>query len=92
MNTNLAVYLKKHRSTVGLSQIDVATKLGYSTPQFISNWERGISQPPLGALPKIAEMYKVDVDNLFDVLLKDVVRETTESITLRFKHIKAKHQ
>ena len=50
---------KAMRRKVGLSQRDVASKLGYSTPQFISNWERGVSYPPLGGIKKLAQLYKV---------------------------------
>ena len=38
----LGDYLQSKRMKVGLSQGDVATKLGYSSPQFISNFERGL--------------------------------------------------
>jgi transcriptional regulator with XRE-family HTH domain len=45
--------LKAARENAGLRQSDVAKKLGYSSPQFISNWERGLSLPPLDRLPKL---------------------------------------
>jgi len=60
----LADFLKQKRVAAGLSQRDVADKLGYSTPQFISNWERGVSHPPINALKKLGELYKVSADDL----------------------------
>ncbi len=50
---------KGMREAVSLSQNDVANHMGYSTPQFISNWDRGISTPPLSSIDKLAKLYKV---------------------------------
>ncbi len=60
----LAELLKQKRIKAGLSQRDVSNALGYSTPQFISNWERGVSTPPMDAMPKLAELYHADMDDL----------------------------
>jgi transcriptional regulator with XRE-family HTH domain len=43
----LASFLKERRIAAGLSQIDVSRKLGYTSAQFVSNWERGIAKPRL---------------------------------------------
>lgn len=40
----LAELLKEKRLAAHISQKTVAEKLGYTTAQFISNWERGVSQ------------------------------------------------
>lgn len=40
-------FLKDARKRAGLSQGELAKILGYTTPQFVSNWERGkCSVPP----------------------------------------------
>lgn len=67
---NLGEFLRKKREEAGLSQGDVAKKLKYSSPQFISNWERGISSPPIKALRQLSDMYRVQPDELFDLILK----------------------
>ncbi|NUN07536.1 MAG: helix-turn-helix transcriptional regulator, partial [Bdellovibrio sp.] len=56
-------------------------KLGYTTPQFISNWERGISTPPMKTVKKLASMYAISVDEIFNLLLQ----ETLQQVTLDFK-------
>lgn len=56
---DLAQYLKRKRGEARISQIEVAKQLGYTTPQFISNWERGVSSPPLEKLGEIARIYKI---------------------------------
>lgn len=52
--------IKVARVRAGLSQGDTAVQLGYSTPQFISNWERGISLPPPKCVSKLALLYRVE--------------------------------
>ena len=72
-------FLKKCREAQGLSQRDVSTQLGYNTSQFISNWERGLSQPPIPSLRKLAKLYKIDAETLFNVILEaqvEIVRTT----------------
>lgn len=84
----LADFLKEKRVAAGLSQKDVADKLGYSTPQFISNWERGVSHPPINALKKIGEMYKVSADELFEVTLNATIQDVTQDLRRKFANSK----
>ena len=63
---DLATYLKARRIDAGLSQIEVSKKLGYTSAQFVSNWERGVAKPPLEALVKIIKLYAVDGDEVVD--------------------------
>lgn len=84
-NSNkLAQFLKENRTTSGLSQKDVATKLGYSTSQFISNWERGISQPPINTLRTLANMYKVTAEQMFNVLLEETMVQVQADLKKKF--------
>ena len=53
----LAKYLKEKRMASGKTQKEVAVVMGYTTPQFVSNWERGLISPPLSSISKIAELY-----------------------------------
>lgn len=85
----LGKFLKESRESAGLSQRDVAVKLGYSTPQFISNWERSVSTPPLKTLKKISELYKVAPDELFNVLLAEQVQQLTVDLKRKFYGKKA---
>jgi transcriptional regulator with XRE-family HTH domain len=63
-------YLKKKREKKQLTQWDVARTLEYTTAQFVSNWERGVSLPPMEALPKLASLLKVPSKEFVDVMLK----------------------
>lgn len=84
-NSNkLAQFLKEKRTQSGLSQKDVATALGYSTSQFISNWERGISQPPINTLRTLANMYKVAAEQMFNVLLEETMIQVQADLKKKF--------
>lgn len=61
-------FLKDKRSKAGLTQHEVALGLEYDTAQFVSNWERGISLPPLVALPRLASMYKVPAKEFIEIM------------------------
>ena len=80
----LAKFLKEKRTLASLSQKDVATKLGYSTSQFISNWERGISQPPINTLRTLALMYGVAADQMFQVLVSTTIDQVEEDLKQKF--------
>lgn len=86
----LSDFLKTKRISAGLSQKDVADRLGYTTPQFISNWERGVSQPPINVLKKLGEMYKVSAEELFDVTLNTTVQQVTQDLRRKFANSKAR--
>jgi transcriptional regulator with XRE-family HTH domain len=83
-STILAEFLKSRRSQVGLSQKDVAKSLGYSTSQFVSNWERGISQPPVSVLRRLADLYKIDAEEMFKVLLETTVSQVEVDLKKKF--------
>jgi len=70
MHAEIGKYLYEKRIKAGLSQKDVSDKLGYSSPQFISNYERGLCSPPLKKLKKIAELYKIKPKTIADLMIK----------------------
>lgn len=51
-------YLRQKRVEKGFSQTDVGQHLGYSS-QFVANWERGASTPPMQALRKLVSLYGI---------------------------------
>lgn len=78
-------YLKRVREEAGLSQGAVAKALGYNTAQFISNWERDVSMPPIASLKKLGNLYKIDAEQLFEVMLKTTIDMTTKDLERKFK-------
>mgnify|MGYP001781835942 CR=1 FL=1 len=55
--------LKYLRKQAGLTQVEVAEKLGISQPAYAS-WERGVKKPTQENLVKIAQILNVSVDYL----------------------------
>lgn len=62
---------KNLRERAGLTQREVSDALGYSTPQFISNVERGRCRFPIQKLPKIRKLYRLSVDQVVDIIVKE---------------------
>ncbi len=65
----LSDYLKQKRMDSGLSQLDVAKTLGYSSPQFVSNWERGLVSPPLETIATLIDLYKIPSHEVIERIL-----------------------
>ena len=80
----LGSFLQQKRQAAGHSQWDVSEKLGYSTAQFISNWERGVSAPPINILKKIAQLYNTSADELFEVVLSEKIQDIERDLRRRF--------
>ncbi len=59
------------RERAGLTQAEVADNLGYSTPQFISNVERGRCRYPIEKLGKIKKIYRLSNDQIVNLILAD---------------------
>lgn len=66
----LGNYLKAKRIASGLTQHDVSSELGYTTPQFVSNFERGLCSPPLNALSVLVQLYKIDAEELITMIVR----------------------
>ena len=79
MNIEIANRLVELRKKSGLSQEELADKLGLSR-QAVSKWERAEASPDTDNLICLAKLYNVSLDDLLktDVPVEDIVRETKE--------------
>lgn len=57
--------LRELRNKSGLTQNEIATKLGVSG-QTILNWENGIYEPKINQLIQLADLFNVTVDYLIE--------------------------
>lgn len=57
---------KQWRLKAGLSQRQLADKLGYSTPQFLSNNECGISAPSFNIVKRMSQALGVPASEIAD--------------------------
>lgn len=65
----LGEFLRLKRENAGLTQKQVADRLGYATPQFISSWERAEREPPMNVIFRLAAIYSISAEKLFRVML-----------------------
>lgn len=65
MNLPIGKNIKQLRISAGLTQRALAYKLQVSV-QAVSKWEQELSYPDVTLLPRIAELFSVTIDRLFD--------------------------
>ncbi len=83
----LGSFIKEQRLNNNFSQAELAYNLGYSSPQFISDWERGVSSPPMKKLPELANELNVKTEVLFELLVELATLQLTTSLKEEFKKI-----
>lgn len=79
----LAEYLTWSRKKTGLTQKEVSQRLGYSTAQFISNFERGQAIPPLSKLPKLIKILGLDPVTYVDLYIRGLRHELRAKLLFR---------
>lgn len=77
---NIGKFLKASREKAGLSQREVAEHLGYTTAQFVSNWERGLITPPVATMSVLLGLYKMSKKELTDLLIAEYKYSLGESL------------
>lgn len=66
--------LKKAREDRKLSQLQVSKVLGYSSPQFISNFERGLCAPPIDKLKVLIKLYNLSAEDMIELIMVEQER------------------
>lgn len=80
---NVSIRWRELREKAGLTQKEVSDALGYTTPQFISNVERGRCRFPVEKLPKLKRLYRLSNDQVVDM----VMVEEKRGIVRHFKRL-----
>lgn len=88
-NNEFGQFLKSAREKAGVSQKEISTALGYNTPQFVSNWERGVAMPPISALKKIAKLINVPADQLFVAIEDSMVSRLRNQLKREYKQARS---
>lgn len=76
--------LKDLRKQAGLTQVDVAEKLGISQPAYAS-WERGVKKPTQENLVKISQVLNVSIDYLVGNSDEGVKEDELDNVELLFR-------
>lgn len=72
----LGEFLTQKRKEMKLTQMQVAQAFGWTSPQFVSNIERGTAKLPMDKVKKAIEIYSVPADEFIEIF----VQQTRESL------------
>lgn len=75
---NTGKFIKEARIKAGISQQVIAKAFGYSTIQFVSNWERNVSIPPKKIIRPLAKLLKVKMQDLAQAIVSDKQAKVTK--------------
>lgn len=73
-------YIRDLRKQSGLSQGDLAKQLGYSTAQFISNWERDVAPVPLMKIRELHKLIGGSVTDFKSILISSYKKKVDEEV------------
>lgn len=76
--------IKESRLKMGLSQLELAFKLGYDSPQQISLFERGLAKVPYATLGQLCGLIDLPERKIMQLLVTDF----TEELKAQFKSAK----
>lgn len=72
--------IKEYRQKSGMTQMELAEKLGYDIPQFISLMENGHSKVPLNVLGQIISYLSIPEKAIMESLLDAYEKEAKQQI------------
>ncbi|MNL89586.1 hypothetical protein D3C87_2199990 [compost metagenome] len=50
----------------------------------MSNWEGGVSNPPVETLKELARLYGASIDEIYEILLKSSIEEVERNLRKKF--------
>lgn len=77
-------YLRKER---GMSQEDLANKLGYKSFTTIQKWESGVSEPSVSTVKIISDIFGVTMDQIINKDLSSASASSFLQLTVKEKDI-----
>ncbi len=79
---HIGSYLKEIRQKRNITQAELAKKLGYTTSQFVSNWERGLCSPPLDSIVEISDFLAIPKSTIMGLILEQTKSELERRFTV----------
>ena len=80
--TKLSVYLKQRRLQIKKTQSQISKEIGLSSPQFISNIERGIACVPIDKFDKFSSAYEISAKKLAELVTDKLTKTVLEKANL----------
>lgn len=81
INRELGALAREYRIKSGMTQLELANKLGYESMQFVSLFERGISKIPLKVIGKLIIILGIPEKKITKSLVDVYTTEINEQIT-----------
>ena len=88
----LGAYLQELRIKKNLTQREVSLRLGYSSAQFISNFERGIAAPPTKKLWELKAIYGASTRRLIALVIEGKRLLIADALMPKSKPMRTKAQ
>lgn len=77
--------VQSYRRKAGMTQLELAQKLGYKIPQFISLIENGHSKVPLSIIAELVAILRIPEDLILDSLLATYEKEARRYLNKKTK-------
>jgi len=71
LRIKIGAKIRSHRVAIGLTQLQLSKQLGYDSMQFVSLFERGLSQVPAKKLNQVCSILKINKKSIADQIVKD---------------------
>lgn len=84
----LGASIRDARLSKGMTQMELAKALGYSSPQFVYLMERNVSKVPLDILGKLIVILGLEEASMMEIILQDFRRNAAAQISLGKKQAK----
>lgn len=80
VHKDLGALVKEYREKADLTQAQLAERLGYETPQFVSVFERGLSKIPLETLGQLITLLGIPQKTVMKALMDDYQQDLRAQI------------
>lgn len=87
MNIQIGQVIREHRKKLGLTQEQVAARLGVTTPA-VNKWENGVSNPDIELLAPLARLFGISTDELLsyrEELSEEEIVDFTEELAVKLR-------
>lgn len=81
----LGVLVKTKRQQKGITQRELSEKLGYSSPQYISNFERGICGLSPKKFKTVSKMLGIPAKQLVEISAQEYAKRISKEAGVRWK-------
>ena len=91
MKNSIGEVLRKAREKAKMSQTELANKMGYISPQFVSNWERGLCGVPASKAAMFCKITGMKITAMKALLLEEASRKLDKRFSLKLSAKKKKY-